>query len=75
MEEDSRIEFSIGHLQGFKRTTSPLLPTHQDGVHRAEAVFAVVNGREVGFAHHVLVATPRKAVQSYSGFAVLSNCM
>ena len=50
MEEDSRIEFSIGHLQGFKRTTSPLLPTHQDGVHRAEAVFAVVNGREVGFA-------------------------
>ena len=26
MEEDSRIEFSIGHLQGFKRTTSP--PSH-----------------------------------------------
>ncbi len=32
MEEDSRIEFSIGHLQGCKRTTSPLLPTDQDGV-------------------------------------------
>ena len=38
MGKNSRIEFSIGVLQGCKRTASPLLPTHQNRVplHRHE---------------------------------------